>query len=51
VLSNFCASTLTHLERTSISVEQFLGLLTFENKGRLAELPGGIGASVRHGKT
>jgi hypothetical protein len=31
-------------------VEQFLSLLKFENKGKLAELPGGIGASVQHGK-
>jgi hypothetical protein len=40
---------LTYLERSSIPVEQFLGLLNFENKIKLAELPDGIGASVRNG--
>ncbi len=42
--------TETQLERSSIPVEQFLSLLNFENKCKLAELPGGIGESARHGK-
>jgi hypothetical protein len=41
--------TLTYLERSSIPVEQFLGLLNFQNKNKLAELHVGIGWSVRHG--
>lgn len=39
---------LTYLERSSIPVEQFLCLLSFEHKGKLADLPGVIGERVRY---
>ena len=41
----------TYLERSSIPVEQYLGLLHFENKGKLAELPGKIGVCFQQGNS
>lgn len=39
--------TLTYIERSSIPVEQLMGMLNFDYKGRLAKLPAGFGAARR----